>query len=69
MQTTKDARSLRAADVAVVLGVSRATIWRWAAERGDFPRPMKLSPRVTVWRAADILDWRERQGAGGAEAA
>ncbi len=36
-----------------VLGISRATLWR-RIESGDYPRPVKLSPRVTAWRVKDI---------------
>ncbi|WNK19358.1 AlpA family phage regulatory protein [Halomonas piscis] len=38
------------------LGVSRATIWRWA-KADQLPRPVKLSPGCTRWRLADIDQW------------
>lgn len=38
---------------AIYGGVSGATIWRWVASR-TIPTPIKLSPRVTVWRVGDI---------------
>jgi prophage regulatory protein len=34
--------------------VSRSTWWN-GVKIGRFPQPLKLSPRVTVWRSADIL--------------
>jgi len=44
-----------------------ASTW-WAGVRsGRFPRPVKLGPRTTTWRARDILDMIERAAAGGAE--
>jgi predicted DNA-binding transcriptional regulator AlpA len=34
--------------------VSKSTWWA-GVKAGRFPRPLKLGPRVTVWRAEDIL--------------
>lgn len=39
--------------VAKRYSVSRATVWRWAAE-GYFPKPIKVGPRATRWRWADL---------------
>jgi predicted DNA-binding transcriptional regulator AlpA len=33
--------------------VSPATIWRWVKE-GKFPKPFKLSDRITVWNTEDV---------------
>lgn len=33
--------------------VSRSTWWQGVKD-GRFPQPIKLGPRVTVWRAEDI---------------
>ncbi len=38
--------------------VSPATIWRWVRS-GVFPRPIRLSPGVTVWRGADLIAFIE----------
>ena len=35
------------------LPVSPATVWRWVRE-GQFPKPFKLSNRVTVWNLAEV---------------
>lgn len=35
-------------------GVSVATIWRWTAERSDFPKPIKLGIGCTRWRIEDL---------------
>mgnify|MGYP005760355299 CR=1 FL=1 len=40
--------------------VSRATIWRWAAE-GRIPKPVKIVGS-TRWRLADIQAWEKSQG-------
>ena len=40
---------------------SKSTLWRRVKE-GSFPKPLKLSDRVTVWRVEDIRQWIDRQG-------
>lgn len=43
--------------------VCRSTLWE-NVRLGLFPRPTKLSPRVTVWREADIDDYIRRTAEG-----
>lgn len=55
-----------------LLPVSRATWWRWVAQ-GQAPKPVKLSPGCTAWKAADVLEFLKSKDAaqagaqGGAE--
>ncbi len=35
------------------LPVGKTTLWQWVRD-GKFPRPVKLSTRVTAWRAEDV---------------
>ena len=35
---------------------SRALPWRWAAQ-GNFPKPIKLSERITRWKLSDLVAW------------
>jgi len=37
-----------------IIPVGRTTWWA-GVKSGRYPKPIKLSPRVTVWRVADIL--------------
>lgn len=39
-----------------ILPFSSATLWRMVRS-GEFPRPVKLSQRVTAWKVEDIFDW------------
>ncbi|MCB9973560.1 MAG: AlpA family phage regulatory protein [Rhodospirillales bacterium] len=39
-----------------ILPFSSATLWRKVKD-GSFPAPVKLSERVTAWRAEDIRAW------------
>ncbi|MFH7325893.1 helix-turn-helix transcriptional regulator [Desulfurivibrio sp. C05AmB] len=51
MQTPETFHSDR--QVAARYNVSRCTIWRWV-ERGQFPKPIKLSPGCTRWRGSAL---------------
>ncbi|CAB3648399.1 helix-turn-helix transcriptional regulator [Achromobacter marplatensis] len=42
--------------VSRVLGIAVSTLWAWAAQ-GRFPKPVKLSPRVSAWPVADVRAW------------
>ncbi|WP_445658341.1 helix-turn-helix transcriptional regulator [Achromobacter sp. NCFB-sbj8-Ac1-l] len=46
----------RAPVVSGVLGIAVSTLWAWAAQ-GRFPRPVKLSPRVSAWPVDDVRVW------------
>lgn len=43
-----------------VLPFSATTLWRMI-HLGQFPAPVKLTPRVTAWRAEDIHRWISEQ--------
>lgn len=45
-----------------IIPFSSTTLWR-KVKAGDFPAPVKLSQRVTAWRAEDVRAWMERFGA------
>jgi Predicted transcriptional regulator len=51
-----------------IVPVGASTLWRWV-NAGTFPKPIKLSDRVTAWRAADVRAWVEQQGTTGTAAA
>ena len=40
--------------------VGKSTLWAWV-KAGKFPVPVKLGPRTTVWRVADVRSWLEKQ--------
>ncbi|RLA77547.1 MAG: AlpA family transcriptional regulator [Epsilonproteobacteria bacterium] len=41
-------------------GLAKSTIW-WMISNDKFPKQIKLSPRVSVWKEIDIDDWIEQQ--------
>lgn len=55
---------LRQPQVLVFVPISRSTLWR-RIQAGTFPGPVKLSARVTAWRAEDLRSWISAQGQSG----
>ena len=55
---------LRQPQVLTFVPISKSTLWRRIQAR-TFPEPVKLSERVTVWRAEDIRRWIGQQGQPG----
>lgn len=52
---------VRQAALLPVLGFSATTLWR-RVKNQTFPQPIKLSERVTAWRAEDVHAWMAAQG-------
>jgi prophage regulatory protein len=49
--------------IAAPIPFSACTLWR-KVRTGEFPKPVKLSERVTAWRVGDVRAWlRERTDA------
>lgn len=46
---------LRLEQVLQLIPVSKATWWN-GCKSGLFPKPYKLAPRITAWKASDIQD-------------
>ena len=51
-----------------IIPVGASTLWRWV-NAGTFPKPVKLSQRVTAWRCEDVHAWLVQQGSETAETA
>ena len=47
---------LRISDVAEKTALSESTIWLWINE-DKFSKPIKLSPKVTIWEEAKVDEW------------
>lgn len=54
-------KSARPKEAACLLGIGVSTFWRWAKERGDFPKSRKLSSHCTVFDVQELLAWRDAQ--------
>lgn len=49
---------LRLEQVLQLIPVSKATWWN-GCRTGQFPKPYKLAPRITAWKACDIQQCME----------
>lgn len=52
---------VRLSDLRTIIPLSDSTIWR-RVRQGTFPAPVKLSERVTAWKAEAIRQWLDEQG-------
>jgi prophage regulatory protein len=39
--------------------MGRATVWRKAKDEPDFPKPVKVSPKITGWIEAEVDQYLE----------
>ena len=51
---------LRDKEVAKMLSIGRSTVW-YLVKAGRLPKPIKLSPRITVWQLSTIEEFLSRQ--------
>ncbi|GAB7026065.1 hypothetical protein JCM15764A_13130 [Geotalea toluenoxydans] len=45
-----------------IIPISKSSWWA-GVKSGQYPRPIKLGPRITVWKVADILELISREPA------
>ena len=49
-------RLVRIQNMMYLTGLARSTVWLFV-KKGKLPPPIKLSPRVTVWKESEILNY------------
>lgn len=59
LDTLPASAMLSAADLSDLLRVSLNTVWRWSKD-GRIPRPIKIGPNSTRWRAGDVREALDR---------
>ena len=64
MQNISDNALLRLPQVLELIPVSRSAWWA-GCKSGRYPKPVKLGPRTTAWRASDISALLESVTSGG----
>jgi len=42
-------------------GVSRGTVWRWAKENPEFPKPVYFSKGCVRWSISELQAYEEKQ--------
>ncbi len=50
----------RASQILPFLPFGSSTLWAWSKD-GRFPSPVRLSPTMTAWRNADVIEWLDNQ--------
>ena len=54
----------RVKDLAEMLDMGESTIWKLCSnEDSDFPRPIKITSRLTIWKDEDIQAWLDSKNA------
>lgn len=48
-----DSALVRVQTLMQLLGIGRATVWRWA-QQGKLPAPLKISGGITAWRVGEL---------------
>lgn len=48
---------LRRAEVEALTGLPRSTIYE-LINRGDFPKPVQISPRLVAWAEPEVAAWQ-----------
>ena len=55
-RSTQPLRFMRMGEVIEMVGVSRATIYRWM-DAGDFPRSIALGGNSIAWPEKSVQEW------------
>lgn len=66
VQSILSKRLLRINQVLALVPIGRSSWWE-GCRTGRYPKPIKLGPRTTVWRAEDIAAFIESLGDQGAD--
>jgi prophage regulatory protein len=51
---------LRDRQVTAATGIPRSTRYE-LIDKGEFPRPIRLSSRTVAWSAAEIAEWQQQR--------
>jgi len=57
MEMTCTGRAMRPAKAAEHLGIAVSTLWQYTKTDPQFPKPIKISHRVTLFMEEDLAKW------------
>lgn len=52
--------TVRMKDLSAAIGLSHSTIFRYVHD-GKFPKPIKINPRVSLWKWSEVEAWLDQQ--------
>ena len=55
LNNNDEEKIIRLPELQAILGISRATAWRWE-KMGWLPKRIQLGPRSIGWRRSEVLD-------------
>jgi prophage regulatory protein len=55
-----NSKCLREKELLTVIPFSKSTLWR-NVQNGTFPKPIKLSEKVTAWSMTEVEDWLNKK--------
>ncbi len=55
-----ESKFIRISQVSEIVGIGKSTVWKWIKTK-QFPSPTKLSPKVSVWRLDEVINWVDTQ--------
>ena len=62
--TLASLRYIRERQLLDVLPFGKTTLWKMVGE-GNFPKPIKLSDRITAWKEHEVIAWlQDREAVG-----
>ncbi|RZA30106.1 MAG: AlpA family phage regulatory protein [Proteobacteria bacterium] len=59
---------LRPEAASALFGISKSTLQRWEKERSDFPKPIRPTPRVTLYDRDKLMAYLDAMGSQGGAA-
>ena len=57
-ETQAPIKVLRAPDTCAIIGLKRAALYR-LVQRGQFPKPIKISTKLSGWLDSEVYAWLE----------
>jgi len=57
-ETHAPLKVLRAPDTCAIIGLKRAALYR-LVQRGQFPKPIKISTKLSGWLDSEVYAWLE----------
>lgn len=57
-------KTYRVKDLAEMLSMGESTIWKLCSDKdSNFPQPIKITSRLTLWKDEDIQAWLDTKNA------